>query len=290
MGDPEMALSKSELDLQPDSVRYEYEFWLLDDHPLRSYPTECIPGLGPFLVEWCSSLQKRQKERLFRTGCLLLACFVAYQCLQLLPSRASWGVSHPALLSRASPRDWQVKCTFPNSDPRPSALAQSVAAGCGGFRIDLWLHGTELQTGPVHDGPSEENDLRVRLDSLLGRLKPRDAALDPQAALNADAVDDTIDGSVARSFLLVLDAKTSLRELHSYLVSDLDALRQRGDLSHWNGVRIVQRSVTIIVTGTHAPASDCSSSAYSDIFFRSSEDEVLEDGFSTDHLSPICVI
>lgn len=76
MGVPETfpALAKEDLEIQPASVRYEYDPWLLDDHPLRSHPTECIPGLGTFLGEWLTSLQRRWKEALFRAGCLLLAC------------------------------------------------------------------------------------------------------------------------------------------------------------------------------------------------------------------------
>lgn len=68
------ALAKENLEIQPASVRYEYDPWLLDDHPLRSHPTECIPGLGQFFGESLTSLQLRWKETLIRAGCLLLAC------------------------------------------------------------------------------------------------------------------------------------------------------------------------------------------------------------------------
>lgn len=74
MGTPEMVLPKTELDVIPDSVRYEYDPWLLDDHPLRSHPTVCIPGLGTFLAEWYTSTQRRWKDGLLRVGCIILAC------------------------------------------------------------------------------------------------------------------------------------------------------------------------------------------------------------------------
>lgn len=61
-------------DIESSLARYEYDPWLLDDHPLRSHPTECIPGLGSFIGEWYISIQKRWKETLLRAGCLLLAC------------------------------------------------------------------------------------------------------------------------------------------------------------------------------------------------------------------------
>lgn len=73
MGAPEMLPPKGELDLE-SSTRYEYDPWLLDDHPLRSHPTECIPGLESFLAEWLASVQKRWKEILLRATCLILAC------------------------------------------------------------------------------------------------------------------------------------------------------------------------------------------------------------------------
>ena len=74
MSDAEMALSKTEFDPRRASISYDYEPWLLEDHPLRSYPTECIPGLGPIVLEWCSSWRGHWKEILFRAICLILAC------------------------------------------------------------------------------------------------------------------------------------------------------------------------------------------------------------------------
>lgn len=56
--------------VETESIIYEYDPWLLDDHPLRSYPTECIPGLGMYLDE---SWGKRNKAFL-RVGCALIGC------------------------------------------------------------------------------------------------------------------------------------------------------------------------------------------------------------------------
>lgn len=69
-----MALSKENLEIEPNVIRYEYDPWLLDDHPLRSHPTECIPGLGSFFAEWYISVQKCWMATLLRAVCLILAC------------------------------------------------------------------------------------------------------------------------------------------------------------------------------------------------------------------------
>lgn len=72
MATPEMVYCKEDPDVEPVLIRYDP--WLLDDHPLRSHPTQCIPGLGSFIADWYISVQKRWAEALLRVGCLLLAC------------------------------------------------------------------------------------------------------------------------------------------------------------------------------------------------------------------------
>ncbi|KAJ5822434.1 hypothetical protein N7447_004774 [Penicillium robsamsonii] len=75
--------SKETLDLE-SNTQFEYDPWLLEDHPLRSYPTECIPGLSLYLNEYYESIGKR-KAVLFRAGYIILGCLAVFQCLRLLP-------------------------------------------------------------------------------------------------------------------------------------------------------------------------------------------------------------
>lgn len=46
--------------------------WLLDDHPLRSYPTECCPGVLDFIRGGYCAARKNWSERVFRVVCFLL--------------------------------------------------------------------------------------------------------------------------------------------------------------------------------------------------------------------------
>lgn len=43
----------------------EYERWMMEDHPLRSYPKECCPGLS----RWASGVKA---GRLFRLVCVVV--------------------------------------------------------------------------------------------------------------------------------------------------------------------------------------------------------------------------
>lgn len=106
---PKGELSKEEL-LTTGSLQ-EYQPWLLDDHPLRSYPTQCIPGLGPLLRNGFKSFQMRWKEYSLRAVCLVLAslyvlvfatpCCLPADSLTVLHTRVS--ARSPGLYSRRPP-------------------------------------------------------------------------------------------------------------------------------------------------------------------------------------------
>lgn len=55
----------------------DYERWMMEDHPLRSYPTECCPGLSCW---WSSPSSGAKAGRLFR-----LLCVVALMLYAILP-------------------------------------------------------------------------------------------------------------------------------------------------------------------------------------------------------------
>lgn len=74
MGSPPQMVVSKEKDLESNLAKHDYDPWLLDDHPLRSHPTRCIPGLGPFMVDWYISRQNRWVETILRGLALILAC------------------------------------------------------------------------------------------------------------------------------------------------------------------------------------------------------------------------
>ncbi|KAJ5666346.1 uncharacterized protein N7477_008794 [Penicillium maclennaniae] len=260
--------------------RYEYDPWLLDDHPLRTHPTECIPGLGTFLAEWLVSTQKRWKETLIRATCLILACLATFQCLRALPPTKA--LSRPAMVSRLSHRNLQNICTFPHSDPRPNALAQSVAAGCEGFRTDIWMHNNELQMGVSGHDPL--NDLHVQFGSLPRRPESNAPSPDSQIPM----IPETSSMAADHPFMLILDAKSPLDNLCPVLELRLDTLRRLGRLTHWDGAELIPGAVTVVVTGELMPSTDCVNHPYSDLFWIAKGD-ISSDDFMNGHLTPICV-
>lgn len=213
----------------------------------------------------------------------------AFQCHKLLYSPSTGkGLPRPPVTPRVGPREWHVRCTYPHSDPRSNALAQSFAAGCDGLRTEIWLRNNELQTGPSNLGPSATNALPLRLDSIISKLESGSAPRSSQISLTVGA-GGLNHNDPTRTFMLVLDAGPLLPEVFPDLVSQLDVLRQRDYLSHWDGAEVVQRAVTVVVTGEPLPHSDCASSPYSDVFWSSEKGFIFAEDLANGQLSPICV-
>ncbi|OQE81600.1 hypothetical protein PENNAL_c0040G10705 [Penicillium nalgiovense] len=282
-----MEFAKEALELESDT-RFEYDPWLLDDHPLRSYPTECVPGLSHYLHEYNESIGKR-RAILFRTGCLILGCLAAFQCLRLLPTNIKRILLPHASIPHTHIHSQSGACTFSTLDTQSHALG-SFLNECYGLRTAVWMHNGELQIGDTVAETKPEDILqRLGLNPLLAGVETENDAT-ARASLNPE-MPGSFHADLSRSFILVLDAKTPFHGLYPHLVEQLDTLRQRGYLSHWDGQDVVQRPVTVMVTGEAFPESDCVNHSYSDIFWSAlPEGRFMTSDFTNDdlrHLSPL---
>lgn len=219
---------------------------------------------------------------------LILLYRAVFQLIRFLPVNTK-SLPHELSSPQIHIRPQTGACTFPTLDTRPHALKSSLDAGCDGLRTAIWMHDNELQIGNTVAGPDPEAFLnRLGLDPLLARL-------DEVAAEAPNAETTKSSGpNLSRTFLLMLDAKTSQRELYPFLIDQLDTLRQRGYLSHWDGENVVQRPVTVVLTGETSPESDCVNHSYSDVFWSAlPEGRVTTSDFTKDglrHLSPVCTV
>ena len=143
--------------------------------------------------------------------------------------------------------------------------------------------------GPSNLEPSAINDLPLRLDSILAKLESDGASRSSQFPFSMSSGGLNRNDPL-RTFMLVLDAGSSLPKVFPDLVSQLDILRQRGYLSHWDGARVARRAVTVVVTGEPVPNSDCSRSPYSDVFWSSEEGFIFAEDLAHGQVSPICIV
>lgn len=141
---------------------------------------------------------------------------------------------------------------------------------------------------PSNLGPSTTNALLLHLDSIIAKLESDSASRSSQFSITG-GLGGLNHNDPTRTFMLVLDAGSSLPEVFPDLVSQLDALRQRDYLSHWDGAGMVQRAVTIVVTGEPLPPSHCEGIPYSDIFWSTGEGFIFAEDLAHGQLFPICV-
>ncbi|RMJ21518.1 hypothetical protein PHISP_07617 [Aspergillus sp. HF37] len=253
-----------------DDVGRDYE-WLLDDHPLRSYPTECGPGLVFSVRGWYHAARGKGKGNAWVFGlvCLLLGGLVFLQTLTVIPHGISyvqdvvgWRADNRAW--EQTQRTWTPCLTYsPLEDPHSDPIQTSPETGCAGVKTDVWLYNDQLLVGSsVRHLETQQTLQRVYLDPLLRRFE----ALRP-------------DEDPALGFVLLLELKTSAHALWPYLAALLEPLRNAGHLTHLDGSRVIPGRLTVVVSGRGtADGFRGVDNAQSDIFLDASLDELtLED-------------
>ena len=99
-----------------------YSWVLLEDHPLRSHPTECCPGVLWVLRKCCAAVNKRWSDRALTLICLfLMFLYVFYQLstgmrLGLTNSLVEWRFNFSRFCHTASPIFSYTSSTKHNRD------------------------------------------------------------------------------------------------------------------------------------------------------------------------------
>ncbi|KAL5362563.1 hypothetical protein BJX96DRAFT_154165 [Aspergillus floccosus] len=232
--------------LQPDEYD-EYSWMLLEDHPLRSHPTDCWPDVFAFLGRCYTALKQRWTERLFPVLCLFLMFTMVVQFIASLP----YGVSHLLLrteLDELGAVQWPAEfadsasaCLAYNPLAHDNAIAYAVDTGCTGVRADVWL-GSDDELTVGAKATADATLQTVYLEPLLAQLDEanRDPAAVPVGVFPADR---------ARSFVLLLELHAPLHEVQPRLDALLAPFQERGYLSYTNSSRVVSRPVTIVLGG-----------------------------------------
>ncbi|KAL4893119.1 hypothetical protein BDV59DRAFT_178482 [Aspergillus ambiguus] len=239
--------------LQPDDYD-KYSWMLLEDHPLRSYPTHCWPDVFSFLGRCCTALKRRWTERLFPVVCLLLMFLMVIQFIASLP----YGVSHLLLrkeVEELGAVQWpdeftSTSCLAYNPLAHGNAIQYAVDAGCTGLKADVWLRDdNELTVGAAASQSADATLQTVYLQPILDQLQELNR--DPAAApIPDDTQAGLFNSDPAHSFTLVLELHVSLPAAWPRLAALLTPLWERRYLSYTNGSRVISRPVTVVLTGT----------------------------------------
>lgn len=151
-----------------------------------------------------------------------------------------------------------VQCHSHNDYTRRVPLYSAIQAGCVSVEADIWLSGDDLLVGhnrfTLHPAVTLKN---LNLDPLLDMLEKhntRSSALQPDREDN-QSLAGVFANNVSQTLVLLIDFKTGGYNTLACLLEQLAHLQERGYLTHFNGLEVVQRPVTVVASGD-APFHD----------------------------------
>lgn len=204
----------------------------------------------------------------------------------LLPGEYDWRMDgwdgfgrHPPEIARwpaaFKGRGKAVRCISHHTASHIDPIRFTIDSGCTGVKADIWLHNNDILVGSSVPALSAQNTLQdVYLNPLVRTLKKRNAAAASKGGEN-NPPKGIFEHDASQPFIvLLLDFRSSADTLWPRLVSQLDSLRERGYLTHFRGSEIVQRPVTVVVTGRVPFELIRENRNYRDIFFDAALDEL----------------
>ncbi|EPS26487.1 hypothetical protein PDE_01424 [Penicillium oxalicum 114-2] len=200
----------------------------------------------------------------------LLAAVEEHRDLGILPGQ------RPSLLA-----DWlgqgvvPIACHSHNDYWRQVPLFSALAVGCTGVEADIWPDGDHLRVGHTRRTVLKGQTLRsLYLDPILDILDQHNPASnvstkDTESFIHQEnfAPVGVFVTEPSQPLILLIDFKVDPETLWPMLMTDLEPLRQKGYLTHFNGSHIVQRPLTIVATGDAPFDHIQENSTYRDVFY-----------------------
>ncbi|KUJ11469.1 uncharacterized protein LY89DRAFT_539235, partial [Mollisia scopiformis] len=159
-----------------------------------------------------------------------------------------------------------IQCHSHNDYAQKIPLYQSLAVGCVSTEVDIFVRGKDLLVG--HDGGRLNSAWTLRslyLDPLKAILEGQNGNSENVAA---GVVKGIFDETPQTSFILLVDFKDSAGKTWNLFLSQLDDFRQKDWLTYWKPeTGVVQRPITVVVTGASLLNDVIANTTYRDVFF-----------------------
>ncbi|KAF9893704.1 Altered inheritance of mitochondria protein 6 [Aspergillus nanangensis] len=232
-----------------------YSSVLLDDHPLRSHPTDYGPHVAAFLSRCYAAVKRRWTERLFPIVCVLLMFFMLIQFLASLPYSVSYLLLRNELDEQMGGVQWPLEfgdrpgstCLAYNPLAHDGPVQYAVDAGCTGVKADVWMASNEADLLVGRSKATAGTLTDVYLRTLL-------ETLDAQNPEEHPAPSGLFQRDATRSFVLLLEPHAPIHTVWPRLAELLTPLHQRGYLSYRttdDSAELVSRPVTVVLVGDH---------------------------------------
>jgi hypothetical protein len=221
------------------------------------------------------------------SGLVSLFSFAWDSILSVLADSRDGGIfpgQRPSLFS-----DWlthgviPIACHSHNDYWRRVPLFSALAVGCTSVEADIWLDGDELRVGHTMRTVLPNQSLRsLYIDPLLDILEQHNPASNVSTSETQSSIETDDFAPVGifvtepnQSLILLIDFKASPELLWPLLIENLQPLRQKGYLTHFNGTTLVQRPITVVATGSAPFNRIQASTTYRDIFYDAPLDKLM---------------
>ncbi|RMZ76832.1 hypothetical protein DV738_g4752, partial [Chaetothyriales sp. CBS 135597] len=160
-----------------------------------------------------------------------------------------------------------VGCHSHNDYWRKKPLFSALHAGCTGVEADVWLFNDELYVGHNTAVLTPARTLRKLYINPLLRILDRQNpihSLHPDLDTPRNGVFDT---NPAQNLVLLIDFKGDGEAVWPHVYRQLEPLRERGYLTHFNGTAVVEGPIVVVATGNAPFHRIVENDDYRDIFF-----------------------
>ena len=183
-----------------------------------------------------------------------------------------------------------VACHSHNDYWRKVPLYSALNAGCIGVEADVWLFDEELYVGHSLSSLTHNRTLNnLYLNPILDILEKQNpnSAFHPNPDTPRNGVFDV---APTQTLILLIDYKTSGKPLHPFVLKQLQPLREKKYLTHFNGTDVVEGPITIVATGNAPFDLLMQNATYRDVFFDAPLDQMADktDGsIASPHVDPL---
>ncbi|CAI7576894.1 unnamed protein product [Penicillium palitans] len=233
-----------------------------------SHP-DCIAYPRSKRAIFCRAVQRPLRAFIFIIGILTVAwqCFLyLFQhdlALAVFPSER-----HSSVSNWSNHGVIPVPCNSHNDYWRHIPLRSALRAGCTGVEVDVWPWGSDLLVGHSRSTVLRGTLQSLYLDPLLKMLGTHNA---PPSRNWPKVTSQEMVGLFAydpkQTLTLLIDCKTEGDGTWPVLLEQLNPLREKGYLTHFNGSDVVYGPITVVVGGDASFHVIIENSTYRDVFY-----------------------
>lgn len=143
-------------------------------------------------------------------------------------------------------------------------LFDALHWGCTGVEADVWLFDEELYVGHNLAALTRNRTFQNLYVNPLVDLLDK---MNPQTDFTETSGHGVFDEAPKQTLVLLVDFKTDGHDTFPVVSQQLEALREKGYLTFWDGEKVNQRAVTVVGTGNTPFDMVLNHTSYRDIFY-----------------------